>query len=74
MRERDWEPPIIELSRPMAAYLLWLVARDLADWRADRRCRLTREEASAFSEFLAAFLPKDMQSDVPAIPPMLQAS
>lgn len=72
MREREWEAPIVELSRPLTAYLLWLVARDLGAWGHERRSRLTREEAVAFAAFLSDFLPEEMKTEVPAAPPMLR--
>ena len=73
MHDARWEAPILELSRPMTAYLLWLIARDLGQWGADRQTKLEREEAHALAEFLAAFLPTGMQTEVGAMPPMLRA-
>lgn len=72
MRDREWEAPIVELRRPLSAYLLWLVARDLGVWGQERRSKLPREEAVAFAAFLSDFLPAEMRTSVPAPPPMLR--
>ena len=47
----------ILLEDRFAAYLLWLVAGDLARWKVGRPCKLTREEAAAFALFLFDQLP-----------------
>lgn len=73
MTEVTWEGPIIELSRPMTAYLLWLVARDLREWDDQRRSRLDREEAEAFAAFISDFLPPEMRTEIAPAAPMLRA-
>lgn len=73
MREGHWDAPIVELSRPLTAYLVWLIGRDLGTWGANRRSKLTREEATAFAAFLSDFLPEEMRTDIQAPPSMLRA-
>lgn len=70
----SFEAPIVELTQPMAAYLLWLVSSDLGKWNESRRTRLTRDEAISLAMFLADHLPSEMRSPVPAAPPVLMAS
>lgn len=72
MSDQTWDAPILELSRPMTAYLLWLVARDLGEWDAERRTKLAREEAVALSAFLSDFLPPEMLTPIET-PPLLRA-
>lgn len=73
MSDDHWEPPILELSRPMAAWVCWLMARDLAEWKPDRRTRLTRAEAIAAAMYIADHLPEDMRTEIPALAPLLKA-
>lgn len=68
MSDHEWDPPVLELSRPMAAWLCWLMARDLSEWTPERRTRLTRSEATAAAMYVADHLPKDMTTEVPSIP------
>jgi hypothetical protein len=66
--------PIIELGQPLAAYLLELIVRDLESWRPDERCGMTREEITAFAEFLHACIADgDRRFKVPAVPAVPQA-
>ncbi|HET8655992.1 MAG TPA: hypothetical protein VFL93_10795 [Longimicrobiaceae bacterium] len=59
-----WLP--IQLSTGLAAYLLWLITRDLAGWSADRPTHLTREEACDFAEYLYDGIPNPQRrSEVP---------
>lgn len=63
MRDQ-WEGPIIELSRPLTAYVLWLIANDLGRWGADRRSRLDRDEAIVLAHYLSDFLPPEMRTEI----------
>lgn len=72
MSEQKWEAPIIELSRPLTAYLLWAVALDLRRWDETRQTKLSREEVVAFASFLETFLPEDQRTEIKP-PPMLRA-
>jgi hypothetical protein len=64
---------ILELSGPMAAWICWLMSKDLAEWKSDRRTRLTREEATAAAMYIADHLPEEMRTEVPPLPPLLKA-
>lgn len=72
MPEERREAPIVELSRPLTAYLVGLIRRDLPTWGVERRSRLSREEVTAFAEYLSDSL-QDMRTEVPALPAMLRA-
>jgi 3'-5' exoribonuclease len=75
--EDRWEAPILELGRPMTAWLVWLMARDLERWGDGRQCQLAKEEASALAHFLWSFLPEDMRTEIKSASdqkPMLRAS
>jgi 3'-5' exoribonuclease len=72
MSQDRWDSPILELSRPMAAWLCWLMARDLADWKPERRTRLNRAEATAAAMYVADHLPEEMRTEIPSLPPLLK--
>jgi hypothetical protein len=74
MTDHHWDPPIVELSMHMTAYLCWLVARDLAAWTPERRSTLAREDAAAFALFLTEMLPPHMRTEIPDAMPVLRAS
>lgn len=73
MAEPRWEAPIISPSRDMTAWLVWLMARDLAEWHPERRSRLTREEATSLAVFLADHLPEELRTAIPSVQPALKA-
>ena len=68
MRDEKWEGPVLELSRPLTAYLLWLIARDLRGWDAERKSKLAREESVALAHFLTDFLPPEMRTPIEPLP------
>lgn len=68
MSEARWDGPLLELSRPMTAYLLWLIARDLPEWGAERRCQLTREEVTALAMYLSDYLPPEARTEIEPVP------
>lgn len=68
MSEERWLAPVLELDRHMSAYILWLIARDLRDWGAERRSRLSREEATALAMYLADHLPPEVRTEIEPIP------
>lgn len=72
MSNEQWDGPIIELSRDMTAWLVWLMSRDLENWQPDRRTRLDREEAASLALFLCDHLPPDLKTEVKAAPPALK--
>jgi len=77
MNNDRWVAPILELDRPMAAYLLWLIARDLPKWGTERRTKLTREDATALAMHLSDHLPVEARTKIEPVPPpgaLLRAS
>lgn len=58
----------LELPVPCAAYVLWLMCRDLARWAPGRRSRLSRDEAAGLALFLHDRLPRDHRTPLPAAP------
>jgi hypothetical protein len=68
MSEARWESPLLALSEPMTAYLLWLIGRDLREWRAERRSKLTREEATALAMYLSDHLPPEARTEIAPVP------
>jgi hypothetical protein len=68
MSEARWESPLLALSEPMTAYLLWLIGRDLREWRAERRSKLTREEATALAMYLSDHLPPEARTEIEPVP------
>lgn len=72
MSEHEWEAPIVELSRNMCAYIVWLLANDLKEWGPHRRTRLSRDDAAGLALFLCDHLP-DMRIEIdPAEEPALK--
>jgi hypothetical protein len=68
MSEMHWESPLLSLCQPMCAYLLWLIARDLREWGAERRSKLTREEATALAMYLSDHLPPEARTEIEPVP------
>lgn len=73
MAEQTWEAPIISPSRDMTAWIVWLMARDLAEWHPERRSRLTREEAMSLWMFLSDHLCEEHRTPIVSAPPALKA-
>jgi hypothetical protein len=59
--------PAIVLTPQLAAYLLWLIARDLVRWRRTRKCRLRQDEAAALGRHLGDMLPEGMRTPLPTV-------
>jgi len=59
------ESILIDLPRDVAAYLLWLICRDVARWPERRRTRLTRDDARSLAIYLHECLPGDRRTPVP---------
>jgi hypothetical protein len=65
---------LLELSGPIAAYLLWLAARDLERWTDRRRTKLSRDEVRSLALFLHDQLPVGMRTPLPPATPATAAT
>jgi hypothetical protein len=57
---------LLTLERRIAAYVLYVVTQDIAEWPEDRKCRLSPDEVRDWAEYLADALPESMR---PRLPP-----
>lgn len=69
MNRARWEGPLVELDRPMTAYILGLIARDLRGWGADHRPKPDRVEVTALALYLADHLPPSAHPKIEPVPP-----
>lgn len=65
---------LLELSSPIAAYLLWLTSRDLERWTDRRRTKLSRDEIRSLALFLHDQLPEALTTPLPPLPPVTGAT
>ena len=58
MKREETGSERVEVSPNAAAWLAWLMARDLERWSPKRRTRLSREDAAQLYERFLQFLPE----------------